>query len=168
MRQRCDLLPAGIICGPYPCRRFPALVGLLLGFALVGCRSSSPSVGGKVDQSRQNLQRIGVAYSQASLTLRRSPRNLDELLTFLRDSKTGVPARDVLRSPDDGEEYVIVWGVDFARIVAAGGDPNVVFAYERRGKRGQRHVMKAPNFVTLMTDSEFRKARFPPGHQPQF
>jgi hypothetical protein len=140
--------------------------GVLLCLALAGCGSSAKPVVGRVDDSRQNLQKIGIAYSQAAQKLNRPPRNVDELMPFLQEGLGPVKARDVLRSPNDGQEYVIVWGVDFGQLALTRGDPYVVFAYERTGKGGKRQVLKPPVEVLLMTDSEFQKAPFPPGHQP--
>ena len=128
--------------------------------ALAGCGRGGT---GKLDPSMQNLQKIAVAYAQATTHLNRPPQNLNDLMPSLKQQ--GDPA-EILRSPDDGEPYVILWGVDFRKPPSSGGDPSVVFAYEKQGRGGTRHVLRMPTRVVLLTDDEFRKAPFPPGQQP--
>ena len=140
---------------------------VLLTLALAGCDRSQPVAGDKPDTARQQLQQIGTAYNQARLTLNHPPQSLDELRPFLQDPQRSGKTAEVLRSPNDGEDYVIVWSVDFNDLAKKIPNPYVVFAYEKHGKRGKRHVMQLPNFVSIMTDAEFQKAPFPPGHQPQ-
>lgn len=134
-------------------------------FAAAGCGSSTP-VAGEVDVSRQNLQKIGVAYGRATAQLKRPPEKSDDLLPFLTsDTRPGDPL-SVLRSPNDGENYVIVWGVDVRKLVMSRNKMRVVIAYEKRGKEGVRYVLRAPNHVVKVTDEQFKKASFPPGHRP--
>jgi hypothetical protein len=139
---------------------------LWLCLVTAGCGRSGPGAA-KIDDVRQSMQRIGVGYNQATLKLGRPPRDLDELLPFLRDPQQPGDVKDLLRSPNDGEEYVIIWGVDFGELSKQVPNPYVIFAYEKHGKGGQRHAMQLPNFVSVMTDAEFQKGRFPPGHRPQ-
>jgi len=139
-----------------------SLISSFLCLAVAGCGPSG-GVDGPVDASRQNLQKIGVAYAQATTRLKRPPKNLSDLLPSLKEQ--GEPA-EILRSPDDGEEYVILWGVDFRWPPPGQRDPSVVLAYEKRGKAGKRHVLRLPTRVVLMTDDELKKTEFPPGHQP--
>jgi len=132
---------------------------------MAGCGSSAPVVA-KEDTSRQNLQRIGVAYSQATAKLNRPPRNMKELIATFDEGPDQVPAAEIIKSPNDGEEYVVVWNVDFPELAKARGNVDVVIAYERRGKDGKRYVLKPPAHVLVMTDEEFKSASFPPGYQP--
>ncbi len=138
---------------------------LLLGIAAAGCGSSTP-VAGEVDVSRQNLQKIGVAYAKSTAQLKRPPEKSDDLLPFLKsDTRPGDPL-SVLRSPNDGENYVIVWGVDVRKLVISRNKTRVVIAYEKREKEGVRYVLRAPNHVVKVTDEQFKKATFPPAHRP--
>jgi len=132
---------------------------------LAGCGSSAPVVI-EEDASRQNLQRIGVAYAQVSAKLNRPPRDLRELSDAIAEGPEKILAGEVLRSPNDGEEYVVVMNVDFRQLAMARGNVDVVIAYEKRGKNGRRYVLKPPTHVLVMSDEEFKAASFPPGHQP--
>jgi hypothetical protein len=76
---------------------------------------------------------------------------------------------DVFHSPRDGEMYVILWGVKAADLQrSSNADPAQrfpVLAYEKRGTDGQRYVLQMPPQVTLMSDEELKKARFPAPHK---
>jgi hypothetical protein len=135
---------------------------------VAACRSSTKPVEAKVDEARVHLQTIAAAYEFAVQRNGRPPQNLDELRPFLQDRQQPGKTLDVLRSPNDGENYVIIWGVDYRELATQVPNPYVVLAYEKSGKAGKRYVLVRPNFVTVMTDAEFRTAPFPPGHQPQF
>ena len=50
-------------------------------------------------------------------------------------------AEDITRSPNDGEEFVILRGVDYNKL-RPGKDPYTVAAYEKRGSR--RQALRAP------------------------
>src|SRR5262245_6565230 len=102
----------------------------LLTLAVLGCGSAP--VEKEVPQAHTNLRAISLAYGQATNTLSRPPRNKQELLPFL--TKQG-DAEQLLRSPVDGEEIVIVWGAD---IRIAPPKPAPVIAYEKVGKNGKR------------------------------
>jgi hypothetical protein len=141
---------------------------MLLCLVLAGCGSPAKPVVAPVDNSRQNLQKIAISYFRAAQKLERPPKSVEELMPFLQEGLDPAAARDVLRSPNDNQDYVIVWGVDFFQLAKAGGNPSVVFAYERAGKGGKRYVLKAPSEVLVMTNAEFKQAPFPPGHQPSF
>jgi hypothetical protein len=131
---------------------------LLLG--ALGCGSGEPQVG-EVPASIQHLKKISAAYIDATTRLDRPPANPGELLPFLK--KYGDPAA-ILRSPDDGEEYHILWGVDF-RTARGNGGVFPVLAYEQKGKGDKRYVLQIRQVVRL-TDEELKQAVFPPGHKP--
>lgn len=142
-----------------------AAVCTVLGLMIVGCGPTKPVVFPE-NKFEQNLQRIGAAYTQASVKLGRPPTGPEELIEFLQVTG-GSPAAEILRSPHDGENYVIVWNVDFRQLAMSGANVNdVIIAYEKRGKNGSRYVMKPPSHVTQISDLEFKSAKFPPGHQP--
>lgn len=138
-------------------------VGCLLGcLAAWGCGSGEPTPK-EVPPAYQNLKSISSAYLQATNSLKRPPKNLDELMPFLK--KQGDPAT-LLRSPDDGEEYVIVWGVDY-RTPPSKANSLPVLAYEKVGKHGKRQVLQMRNIVQL-TDEELKNAPLPLGHKLPF
>jgi hypothetical protein len=126
---------------------------------LAGC-GSKPQVVAEVSPSNQNLRAISTAYLQATDTLGRPPNNLEELKPFLKGQ--GGPEA-ILTSPDDGEPYTILWGVDY-RTVPMYGSTAPVLAYEKQGKGGKRFVLRMRD-VTQLTNEDFQKATFPPGFQ---
>ncbi|WP_425616287.1 hypothetical protein NA78x_006232 [Anatilimnocola sp. NA78] len=139
--------------------------GLLILSTVSGCGGPAPPSAAN-DKSYENLQQIGAAYSQAANKLGRAPASEKDLHEFLKNGPGNPDPATVLKSPDDNENYVIVWGVNFGELARKTGGVDVVLAYEQRGKNGKRHVLKPPSIVTLLTDAEFQAAKFPPGHQP--
>jgi hypothetical protein len=135
--------------------RFAWLLVLLAG---VGCNTGGPVVG-TAPPSYQNLKIISVVYLEATRSLNRPPERLEELTPFLK--KRGDPAV-LLRSPDDGQDYKIVWGVDPATRTESGRYP--VVAYEQNGSNGKRYVLVG-HHVMQVTNDELRKLPFPPGHK---
>ena len=98
------------------------------------------------------------------MELGRPPDNARELLPYIRYNGPGGPEA-VLSSPNDGQEYMILWGVarEDMQPVADGRYP--VLAYEQQGKDGRRYVLAVKN-ILAMTPEQFKKALFPPGHKP--
>jgi hypothetical protein len=94
---------------------------------------------------------------KATNELSRPPQNLEELMPYLKAA--GDPAK-ILRSPDDGQEYKILWNVD---IINVQGKLPIV-AYEQRGKDGMRYVWETKE-VRRMSEEEFKQASFPPGYK---
>jgi len=125
---------------------------LVLGF--LGC-GRKPTVA-VLPASTENLQKIANAYRLATDNLGVAPRSLDDLLPALKQLGYGP---EVLKSPDDGEDYVIVWGVDYRY---AQGNP--VLAYERRGRDGIR-LVNLLHFIVPVSPEDFKKLSLPPGHQ---
>jgi hypothetical protein len=106
---------------------------------------------------------IGRVYLRAGQKLGRPPANLKELLpTFPEPAK----APELLKSPNDGEDFVIVWGVDL-RTPGKTGNEIPIVAYEKKGNGGKRHVLRGYGDVILMTDGQLRGAAFPPGYTPE-
>jgi hypothetical protein len=106
------------------------------------------------------LQQIGAAYTNATYALGRPPRDLQEFLPYLREQ--GAPDK-IRRSPCDGEEFVIVWGVDLRMLQARGNDIPIL-AYERQGQDGKRHVLRGRSEVLLFTEDELKSAVLPADH----
>jgi hypothetical protein len=133
----------------------------LLFFTVVGC-SSKHTNQQPLSETEERLYTIGKAYIQASAQLNRGPKTISEIKSFLPADAPG----DLLRSPNDGEEFVILWGVDFNKLPPVDADPFYIGAYEKTGKSGKRYVLRFPIGVVSMTDEEFKAAKFPPGHKP--
>jgi hypothetical protein len=123
----------------------------------MGC-GGSPKVEGEVAISQQNLRNIGNAYVESINKKNKVPASRQDLLPYL----TGEPDK-IFRSENDGEEFVILWGVDH-RTYAAAGKQLPVTGYEKTGRGGKRLVLRV-SVIFHLTDEEFQKAPFPPGHK---
>jgi hypothetical protein len=126
-----------------------------------------PACSGKhVDVPRapaeEQLYRIGKAYVRATYRLKRAPTSFEEIKKSLEEPAS----EDLLRSPNDGQPFVIHWGVDFNKLAPGKEDPFTVVAYEKTGVEGQRYVLRYPTQIVRMDEETFRKAVFPPGYQP--
>jgi hypothetical protein len=110
------------------------------------------------------LQYIGVSYVRATLRLNRPPARLDELLPDLQELGK---ADQILVSPNDGQPFEIVWGVELRKLKARGSAVPIL-AYEKTGKNGKRHVLRGRTEVLEMTDSELKAGKFPPDYKFPF
>lgn len=141
------------------------IVCAALHLAMCGCGPSGPIVD-KVDKTRLRLQQISGAYLAATMKANRVPTKPDDLLPFLGDASASEEAkRETFRSDHDGEEFVIVWGVDLRNTGTNDLPRDVIFAYEKKGKGGKRYVLKTPTEVFTIPDDLFQKSTFPKGHQ---
>ena len=111
-----------------------------------------------------DLLKIGGAYARATAKLGRPPTNRKELIPFL-DPK--LPASQIFRSPNDGEDFEIVWGVELRELKAQGNDVPIV-AYEKRGKEGKRYVLRGRSEALVMSEGELKSAVFPAGYKFPF
>jgi hypothetical protein len=133
-----------------------------LGLILVGMIGCSQKVDRPYAPAEDRLLKLGSAYVNATNRLGRPPRNFDDLKASLEADAT----EDILRSPGDGEPYVIHWGVDYNALPPRATDVFTVMAYEKLGTNGKRYVLRFPRSVELMTLDQLQKAVFPPGQQP--
>jgi len=134
------------------------ILGLSL-LAISGCsRGSSEQTLTPVED---RLVKIASAYNHATIQLQRAPKEMSEIRPYLTTD-----GDDVTRSPIDGEEFVILWGVEYNKLPPKREDPFTVAAYEKRGAGGKRYVLRVPTQVLPMTDEELARAVFPPGYQP--
>jgi hypothetical protein len=127
---------------------------------LAGC-SSQPGKMKEVDPIIVHLQSINQAYIKSIEKQGRPPKNVAEIRPALQE--VGDPDK-LLRSPIDGEEFVIIWGVD-PRTVPPQGGKLPVLIYEKKGVAGKRYVLQVPTLVSTMTEEELRNAYFPAGHK---
>ena len=130
----------------------------------VGCGKKGPSTE-PLTPTEENLETIGEAYTRATIRLNRPPENLNDLLPSLREGR-GKPD-ELLRSPNDGENFEIVWGVELRMLKAKGNDIPVI-AYEKKGKGGKRHVLRGRSGLLVLTETELRSAKFPEGYKLSF
>jgi hypothetical protein len=135
---------------------------------LGGCSPKYEAV--PASQAESNLSKIGRAYMLASAGLKRPPKNSQELLPYLKEIGESEAA---LRSPTDGEEYVILWGVKGESLAPKPPSSELkpyqrfpVLAYEKRGDSDGRWVLQVPNRVVQLSEEELQQAYFPGGHKP--
>jgi len=123
--------------------------------ALGGCSSDAPVQ----TQDSGPLRELAQAYVEATHALQRAPSSADELKPYLAAGKN---VEELLTSPTDGKPYVVVWGAD----PRTGMDLKpLVIGYEQQGANGSRFVFTAMG-VMLMTNEDFKEAKFPAGHSP--
>ena len=134
--------------------RLPGALLLLAGLALCGCSAAPPPAVNTEEAA--NLRAIQEAYNAVTRKLGRPPNNLNELKPALQERGH---ADEVLRSPRDGQPYVILWGVK----PGAGptpGLPAALVAYEKEGAAGKRYVLTTLGVVPL-ADEEFARVTLP-------
>jgi hypothetical protein len=146
------------------------VVGLLVALAGFGCSKSKPPPPAPV---AAQLRAIGAAYFAATRELDHPPNNKEELVRYIKLAKPNpedpenpetVNPAEVLRSPNDNEEFVILWGVDVMSLNTSKQNMLPVIAYEKNGKDGKRWVLQL-RFARQATDEEMETLPFPPGHK---
>lgn len=123
--------------------------------ALLGCSKPPPE---PEDAAAVNLRRIAQAFDVAEYKLRRAPRDEGELRRFLGETGAAVDPDQLLRSPRDGQPYVIRYG---SRLDPDGR--NTVLAHEKDGVGGRRYVITLSRDVRLLSEQEFSAAEFAGG-----
>lgn len=137
------------------CTRWFGSFVLLVAF--VGC-SGQPVA---QPQDPGTLNELSRVYLAATVGLDRAPTSPQELQPYLPPGKT---VDELLTSSNDRQPYVVAWGAD----PRSGMDLKpLVIAYEKQGSNGSRFVFTAMG-VMLMSNEDFKEARFPAGHTPQF
>lgn len=145
----------------YPRRWFVLGLTLLLA-GLAGCGSGPKVI--PFSQSEKTLSSIALAYMEAHSRLGHGPKNAEELKPFLKDF--GNPD-ELLVSPNDGQPYVIVWGVDPTR----GGPTEYqgmwqILAYERKGTGGARAITDIRGRPMRVPEEDIPKLTFAGRHKP--
>jgi hypothetical protein len=140
---------------------------------LCGCSSSPEPL--PVDETVRRLRDLGQAYGQFTVDHQRPPQNEKDLRRQLEKMKLGKPD-ELLRSPRDGQPFVIVWGFD-VRQSGAGQEgagnkltadqAGAIYMYERQGSGGERYVLYTHGSAVKLTAADFAKARFFGSHKPQ-
>jgi hypothetical protein len=127
--------------------------------AMSGCAGKSKQP--EENKAADHLRKIGQAFDLAIHT-GRVPHNAEELKSFLKELYPEDPD-ELLRSPNDGQPYEIMWGVNFDDQP----DINAIFAHEKNGVAGKRYVITVARIVMHMTDDDFDKASFAEGKKPK-
>jgi hypothetical protein len=140
-------------------RRFLFLfwLGLFIASAGPGC-SEKPKF--QENKAADHLRKIGQAFDMAQYA-GGAPNNADEIKPFLKKLSPKDDPEILLRSPNDGEPYEIVWGVNLERQ----SDLALIFAHEKNGVNGKRYVINVGRIVSQMEDSEFQNATYAKGRR---
>ena len=140
-----------------PCKMKVAL--LLLTFFLIGCG------GGKIeplttDPTAIALDKIGSAYIRGTPP----PKTKADLLAIFKSSSY---PKELLISPNDGQEFIIVYDVQLKGLKVSGAQLPVV-AFEKSGKDGKRYVLRGMNTIVQLTDDQLKSSVFPAGYNFPF
>jgi hypothetical protein len=125
-----------------------------------GCRPTIDEV--SLTPAEKSLTYIALAYGDAHSELGRGPKDADELKPFLK--VFGDPDA-LLVSPNDGQPYVIGWGVDPTR----GGPTDYmqmfpILAYEQSG--GKRAITDIRGRPMTVPAEDMPKLTFVGRHRP--
>ena len=123
---------------------------LLVATLAAGC-SRGPAQSTSVEQ---NLRHIGMAYDQTSKKDGRLPRNTEDLKPALQ--RFGDPEA-ILVSPNDGQPFVIHWGISIFRPGPTRG-VFPILAHEAIGVDGKKYVLDNMLGVRQMTEAELDQA----------
>ena len=134
------------------CGALLLILGLLVGGCSAGNLQTAAHDGGP-------LMLLGNLYQQATQKTGQPPAKPEDLVPYLPAGKS---IDELLKSPTDGQPYVILWGTDPRTGMEL---KPLVIGYEKQGKSGARFVFTAMG-VSLMSDNDFKQANFPPGHKP--
>jgi hypothetical protein len=146
-----------------PCRAHylgktnPFLAACLIA-SVLGCAADTDKPPPPKDSN--NLRGIIRCYVTATGNLGRPPKNMDELKAVLA-GLVDDPS-PYFRSTRDGEEYVVVWGLQLGALPA-----DTIIAYERTGVDGKRMVINRDGVAKEVSKEEFAGLKFPKGHKPE-
>lgn len=134
---------------------------VILACVLAGCASPPPEE--QIDPAERRLRLLHGAYEAAFRRLGRPPRDAQELAEHLPRGE------DVLVSPNDGEPFVVLWGVSCTPVglaswektkPAGSADTSPIFAYERRGTIRGRCVARLFGETAVLPEDQFAQSWF--------
>jgi hypothetical protein len=120
--------------------------GIVVSLTVVGCSSKKEY---EENQAATHLRKIMQAYDEACYK-GRPPKNMDEFRPYIQQVTQAEDLDAYLRSPNDGEPYEIVWGIDLERVSSGG----LLLAYEKKGVDGKRYAINAARVVKQLSDEE--------------
>lgn len=138
------------------------LLGAISWLSLTGCSSKPPPPA--EDPGLVRLRTVGLAYRIHFFHYNRPPRTEQDLRrTFTELGVQGAEPdlEQQLRSPRDGQPYVVIYGVPLDSDMRS-----TVLAYEQEGSGGSRYIFTQSGDMKLLTDAEFARADFAKGHKP--
>jgi hypothetical protein len=106
------------------------------------------------------LDKIGGAYIRGTPP----PKTKADLLAIFKLSSF---PKELLISPNDGQEFIIVYDVELKGLKVSGAQLPVV-AFEKSGKDGKRYVLRGMNTIVQLTDEQLKSSVFPAGYNFPF
>jgi hypothetical protein len=125
---------------------------------LVGCGSGDKPSTITTDPTVIALDKLGGAY------IRGTPKTKVELLAIFKSCNH---PKELLISPSDGQEFIIVYGVELKGLKVTGAQLPIV-AFEKTGKDGKRYALRGMNTVVQLTEAELKSSVFPEGYKFPF
>lgn len=106
------------------------------------------------------LDKIGGAYIRGTPP----PKTKADLLAIFKLSSF---PKELLISPNDGQEFIIVYDVELKGLKVSGAQLPVV-AFEKSGKDGKRYALRGMNTVVQLTEAQLKSSVFPDGYKFPF
>ena len=125
---------------------------------LVGCGSGDKPSTITTDPTIIALDKLGRAY------IRGTPKTKAELLSIFKSCNH---PKELLISPSDGQEFIIVYSVELKGLKVTGAQLPIV-AFEKTGKDGKRYALRGMNTVVHLTEAELKSSVFPEGYKFPF
>lgn len=133
-------------------------MSILLIVMLAGCGSEDKPSTITTDPTIIALDKLGGAY------IRGTPKTKAELLSIFKSCNH---PKELLISPSDGQEFIIVYSVELKGLKVTGAQLPIV-AFEKTGKDGKRYALRGMNTVVQLTEAELKSSVFPEGYKLPF
>jgi len=138
----------------------PIFMSILSIVMLVGCGSGDKPSAITTDPTIIALDKLGGAYIRGTPP----PKTKAELLAIFKSCNH---PKELLISPSDGQEFIIVYGVELKGLKVTGAQLPIV-AFEKSGKDGKRYALRGMNTVVQLTEAELKSSVFPEGYKFPF
>ena len=136
----------------------PIFMSILPIVMLAGCGSGDKPSTITTDPTIIALDKLGGAY------IRGTPKTKAELLSIFKSCNH---PKELLISPSDGQEFIIVYSVELKGLKVTGAQLPIV-AFEKTGKDGKRYALRGMNTVVQLTEAELKSSVFPEGYKFPF
>lgn len=138
----------------------PIFMSILPIVMLVGCGSGDKPSAITTDPTIIALDKLGGAYIRGTPP----PKTKAELLAIFKSCNH---PKELLISPSDGQEFIIVYSVELKGLKVTGAQLPIV-AFEKTGKDGKRYALRGMNTVVQLSEAELKSSVFPEGYKLPF
>lgn len=138
----------------------PIFMSILPIVMLAGCGSGDKPSAITTDPTIIALDKLGGAYIRGTPP----PKTKAELLAIFKSCNH---PKELLISPSDGQEFIIVYSVELKGLKVTGAQLPIV-AFEKTGKDGKRYALRGMNTVVQLTEAELKSSVFPEGYKFPF